>query len=64
MRRFTVRQVADLLGFSQSTIRRWIDAGSLRVERYGAGIRISQDELDRFCRAHADGSDSATAGRE
>lgn len=36
----TVREAAELLGRSERTVRRWITAGKIRVDRTGPAIRV------------------------
>jgi excisionase family DNA binding protein len=49
MSTYKVGQVAELLGVSSDTVRRWGDAGRLRVHRRGAGERlIDGADLARF----------------
>lgn len=46
-----VRQVADRLGVSIPTVRRWIAAGdleALRLGRPGSSLRITEGALLRF----------------
>lgn len=42
---FTVREAAALLGVSDDTVRRWGEAGRLRLERSGARTMIRGGEL-------------------
>ena len=44
--------VADRLEVSTKTIRRWIEAGALRVHRLGRCIRISEADLQDFIDQH------------
>lgn len=49
----TTVQVAEVIGVSDDTVRRWIDAGLLRareIERPGnqRTLRIRRDDLDTF----------------
>ncbi|MFI1103629.1 molybdopterin-binding protein [Streptomyces melanogenes] len=37
---YTIGQAAGLLGVSSETVRRWADAGRLRMERDGTGNRV------------------------
>lgn len=37
---YTIGQAAALLGVSSETVRRWADAGRLRMERDGTGNRV------------------------
>lgn len=47
--------MADLLGVSVDTVRRWVDSGRLAAERSGAGHRsIEGAELARFVTANAE----------
>ncbi len=41
----TVQAVADILGVSPRTIRRWIGPDGLHVHRFGKAVRISHDDL-------------------
>lgn len=50
MKTYNVKQVAELLGTSQETVRRWIRDGKLKavqVSRKNGNV-ISETELDRF----------------
>jgi excisionase family DNA binding protein len=49
---FSPGQVAEQLGLSTKTIRRWIDRGELHVHRLGRQIRISEEDLAAFLRGH------------
>ena len=45
---YSVKQVAEKLGLSAKTIRRWIDVGELPVHRLGRSIRITESDLITF----------------
>jgi molybdopterin-binding protein len=52
---YRMGQVAELLGTSVDTVRRWADAGRFPTERTAAGYRVVDGvELARFMRASAD----------
>jgi excisionase family DNA binding protein len=40
--------VASKLGYSEKTIRRWIEAGRLRAHRIGHQWRIAEADLQDF----------------
>ena len=52
LRFFTIGDVADFLGVSQRSVRRWIKSGDLPVHRFGAAVRISEIDLSAFAAAH------------
>jgi excisionase family DNA binding protein len=53
-RRFgTVRQAAELLGYTERQVHRWIAAGELPVHRFGRSIRISEENLEASSRRRA-----------
>lgn len=47
----TIHQVADQLGVSDKTVRRWVWDGELRHHRLGSSIRISEEDLAAFLAA-------------
>lgn len=52
MRLLSPKELADALGVSESSLKRWTDAGRLRAARTGGGHRrIPLDEALRFIRA-------------
>jgi molybdopterin-binding protein len=54
MPRYRASEVALLLGVSDDTVRRWIDAGRLSAERDDAGRYVVDGaELAEFTREHA-----------
>ncbi|MBB2902526.1 molybdopterin-binding protein [Kineococcus radiotolerans] len=51
---YRVRDAADLLGVSDDTVRRWLDAGSLPSTRDGSGRSVVEGaDLARFAVEHA-----------
>lgn len=42
---YTVEAVANLLGYSTKSVRRWIESGRLRAYRVGRDLRISSKDL-------------------
>ncbi len=54
MTHFLIREAAELLGVSDDTVRRWIDAGSLPVAKNDVGRKvIDGGALAEFSRQHA-----------
>ena len=51
-RLLTVATVADRLDISTKTVRRWIEAGALRIHRLGRAVRISEADLQQFLDEH------------
>jgi molybdopterin-binding protein len=62
---YRVAEAADLLGVSDDTVRRWIDAGRLPATRAGDGrTRVSGEALARLAKAIAEsGPESSDAPR-
>ena len=52
---FTVAEVAERLGVSTSTIRRWIENLELVAHRFGRAVRIAECDLKAFLAMHRDG---------
>jgi excisionase family DNA binding protein len=51
--KYSPKQIASLVGFSESSLKRWIDSGKLAVERSPGGHRrITRPEIVRFIRRH------------
>jgi excisionase family DNA binding protein len=48
---YSIKELANILGVSTRTIRRWIKAGKLRAHRLGH-VRIAQDDLQDFIARH------------
>ena len=49
---FTVPDVAEHLGVSTRTVRRWIDDEELVAHKFGRAVRISEGDLREFLAAH------------
>jgi excisionase family DNA binding protein len=49
---YTIAEVADLLEVSSRTVRRWINAGLLKVHRFGRSVRIAEADLHAFLAVH------------
>ncbi len=45
-------EIAEVLGVSPFTIRRYIKMGELRAVKLLGGFRVHRDELQRFLKAH------------
>jgi excisionase family DNA binding protein len=45
---FTIIEVAERLGVSTRTVRRWIKSGELVAYRFGAAVRIAESDLGAF----------------
>jgi excisionase family DNA binding protein len=50
-------EIAELLGVSPFTIRRYIKLGELKAVKLLGGFRIHRDDLQRFLKAHEVNSD-------
>jgi excisionase family DNA binding protein len=55
VRFLTIQQVANQLGVSDKTVRRWIAGGDLKAHKFGAAVRISADDLRAFIALHRQG---------
>ena len=54
MAQFRIAEAAGLLGVSDDTVRRWVDSGSLRATKDGAGRSVLDGaELATFAQSHA-----------
>ena len=47
----TIDQVAERLGVSAKTIRRWVKQGDLPIHRLGRGLRVTETDFERFLAA-------------
>ena len=45
---YTVAQIADLLGVSTRSVRRWIAARELSAHKFGRQVRVSETDLRTF----------------
>ena len=54
---FRVAEAAELLGVSDDTVRRWIDAGRLEACQERGGLRVPGDALAALAEAQADEPD-------
>lgn len=54
---FRVAEAAELLGVSDDTVRRWIDAGRLEASQERGGLRVPGDALAVLAEAQADEPD-------
>jgi excisionase family DNA binding protein len=55
MTRFlTIEEVAERLGVSTRTVRRWIQSGQLVAHRVRQVVRIAPADFDAFLRQHRD----------
>ena len=50
MRYLSNQEVADVLGISERTVRRWIKQGALIAHRFGHQWRVSEPDLALFLR--------------
>jgi excisionase family DNA binding protein len=59
----TTQEVADRLGVSVFTIRRYIRAGQLRAIKLDGVYRIGRDDMAAFLKAREIGGAAGAAGR-
>jgi excisionase family DNA binding protein len=52
---YTIGQVAEALGISTRTVRRWIANGALAVHRLDSVVRIAERDLIAFLAVHREG---------
>ena len=52
----TIKDVANRLGVSPRTVRRWIKTGDLAVHRFGRVVRVAESDLRVFLAVHRDGA--------
>lgn len=65
MTQFRISEAADLLGVSDDTVRRWVDAGSLRAAKDASGRSVLDGaELAAWAQSHAQAvTDPSGVGR-
>lgn len=49
----TIHEVAELLKVKESTVRTWINDGSLRAVKLGRDWRVAHRDLEAFVNSHA-----------
>jgi excisionase family DNA binding protein len=49
---YTIQEIAECIGASPRTIRRWIDKGLLIAHRINGLVRISEADFFAFLAAH------------
>ena len=49
---FTIADVAEFVGMSARTVRRWIKNGELVAHRFGTAVRIAESDLKAFTAQH------------
>jgi excisionase family DNA binding protein len=49
---FTIREIADCVGSSERTVRRWIKSGLLIAHSLGGLVRVSEADFQVFLAAH------------
>ncbi len=51
---FTIAEVAQLVGVSRRTVRRWIERKKLIAHHIGTVVRIAESDLNAFLAQHRD----------
>jgi excisionase family DNA binding protein len=51
---FTIAEIAECVGASERTVRRWIENGLLAAHRFNGLVRISEADFQTFLAAHRD----------
>ncbi len=54
VRFYSVTEIAERLGMSEKTIRRWISAGDLVAHRLGQQLRIAENDFQIFLKLRRD----------
>lgn len=54
----TVPQVAEMLGFSESWVRKMVDSGQIPHVRLGGGLRFREDDINTWVDSNAHGPQS------
>ena len=47
---YTVKEVAEILGFKERALRNWIDRKRIKAVKILGGLRIPKEELERLKR--------------
>lgn len=50
MKYYTVKQVADIFGFTRQTVLYWIKSGKIKAIKPNKDFRISEEEIERLKR--------------
>ena len=58
---FTMKEAAEYLHYSMSTLRRRIDAGKIKTFKDGKLVRIKESELQKFIDGIPDNNQNSTA---
>jgi excisionase family DNA binding protein len=48
IRFLTIKQIAEQLGVSERTVSRWIASRDLKSHKFGAAVRISEEDFRAF----------------
>jgi excisionase family DNA binding protein len=51
---FTIAEVAEFVGMSERTVRRWIERKKLVAHHFGPLVRIAESDLRAFIAKHRD----------
>ena len=51
---FTINEIAECVGVSDRTVRRWIEKGLLVAHRFNGLVRISDADFRGFLATHRD----------
>jgi excisionase family DNA binding protein len=51
---YTIEQIADCVGASARSVRRWIEQGMLVAHRINGLVRISEADFQAFLATHRD----------
>jgi excisionase family DNA binding protein len=52
MRFYSIAEVAEIIGVSRRTVRRWIAKKDLIAHHFGRSVRIAEDDLKIFLAQH------------
>ncbi len=48
----TIAHVAQIVGVSTRTVRRWVKCGDLVTHRFGGLVRVAESDLNAFIASH------------